>query len=154
MIHGAVASSPPAPTPTAGAVRLADTIPLAILIVEDNKVNQMIILRFLGLMGYHADAAANGREAVAAVQERNYQLVYMDMQMPEMDGLEATREIRTRLAPERQPIIIALTANAMAGDRERCLAAGMNDFLTKPIKLQEIQESIKRFFGPKPGGAG
>ena len=154
VIHGSVPSSVTPPRTTAAvAVRLADTIPLAILIVEDNKVNQKILLRYLELMGYRADAAANGREAVQAVQDRNYQLVYMDMQMPEMDGLEATREIRTRLAPERQPIIIALTANTLAGDRERCLAAGMDDFLSKPVKLEEIQATIVRFFGPKPAGA-
>jgi CheY-like chemotaxis protein len=130
-------------------VRLADTIPLDILLVEDNPVNQKVALRYLERMGYRADAVANGLEGVQAVQNRKYHLVFMDMQMPEMDGLQATREIRVKLPKDRQPVIIALTANAMQGDRERCLESGMDDYITKPVKIDEIQAKISHFFGPK-----
>ena len=137
-----------ATTNTGIAVRLADTIPLDILLAEDNPVNQKIVLRFLDLMGYRVDAVGNGLEAVHALRERNYHLVFMDVQMPEMDGLQATHQIRTIISPERQPYIVALTANAMQGDRERCLAAGMNDYITKPVKIDDIQSVITRHFGP------
>jgi CheY-like chemotaxis protein len=83
------------------------------------------------------------------MRERNYRLVFMDVQMPEMDGLEATRQIRASSSPEHQPVIIALTANAMTGDRERCLEAGMNDYITKPVKIEELQSAISRHFGAK-----
>jgi len=142
-----------APMMAGVAVRLAETIPLEILLVEDNPVNQKVALRYLQRMGYRADAVANGLEAVHAMRERDYQLIFMDVQMPEMDGYAATREIRAKTAQNRQPIIIALTANAMQGDRERCLAAGMDDYITKPVKIEEIQVMISRFFGAKAGGA-
>ena len=142
------ASSPDATTNTGVAVRLADTIPIDILLVEDNPVNQKIALRYLELMGYLADAVGNGLEALHALRERNYHLVFMDVQMPEMDGFEATRQIRTIISPERQPVIIALTANALQGDRERCIEAGMNDYLAKPVKIDELQAAIARHFQP------
>jgi len=116
--------------------------------VEDNPVNQKVALRYLERMGYRADAVGNGLEAVHAMRERNYHLLFMDVQMPEMDGLEATRRIRAIISPERQPVIIALTANAMTGDRERCLDAGMNDYITKPVKIEELQAVIPRHFTP------
>ncbi|MDI1320497.1 MAG: response regulator, partial [bacterium] len=141
-----------APTPADPVARLADTIPLGILLVEDNPVNQKVALRDLDRMGYRADTAANGLEGVQAVRDHDYKLVFMDMQMPEMDGLQATREIRAKIAKERQPVIIALTANAMQGDRERCLAAGMDDYITKPVKIDDIQAVITRFFGPTSPG--
>ncbi|HEX7632483.1 MAG TPA: response regulator, partial [Lacunisphaera sp.] len=131
------------------AVRLADTIPLDILLVEDNPVNQKVALRYLERMGYHATTANNGLEGVLAMRQKDYHLILMDVQMPEMDGLEATRRIRDGLPPERQPIIVALTANAMQGDRERCLDAGMNDYITKPVKIDELQAAISRHFKPK-----
>jgi PAS domain S-box-containing protein len=142
-------SSPDATTNTGVAVRLADTIPIDILLVEDNPVNQKIALRYLELMGYRADAVGNGLEALHALRERNYHLVIMDVQMPEMDGFEATRQIRTIISPERQPVIIALTANALQGDRERCIEVGMNDYLTKPVKIDELQAAISRHFAPQ-----
>jgi PAS domain S-box-containing protein len=135
---------------TGTAVRLAESIPLSILLVEDNPVNQKVALGYLTRMGYQPDAVANGLEAVDAVQKRPFDLVFMDLQMPEMDGLAATAEIRRLLPKENQPIIVALTANAMPGDRERCLATGMNDHLAKPVKLDELQAVIQRFFGPNP----
>jgi len=131
-------------------LRLAESIPLEILLVEDNPVNQKVALGLLGRMGYKPAAAGNGVEAVAAAQGRRFDLVFMDLQMPEMDGLTAAREIRRLLPQERQPVILALTANAMAGDRELCLAAGMNDHLAKPVKADDLQAAIQRFFGPKP----
>ena len=134
---------------TGTAIRLAESIPLDILLVEDNPVNQKVAVGYLGRMGYKPDAVSNGLEAVAAVQKRKFDLVFMDLQMPEMDGITATAEIRRLLPKDAQPIILALTANAMSGDRERCIAAGMNDHLAKPVKIEELQGAIQRFFGAK-----
>jgi len=125
---------------------IAEEIPLNVLVAEDNAVNQKVALRFLERMGYHADAVGNGLEAVNAFKTRNYDLVLMDLQMPEMDGLEASRRIRRDLPSERQPKIIALTANAMQGDREICLDAGMDDYIPKPVKMHEIVAAIRRQF--------
>jgi PAS domain S-box-containing protein len=125
---------------------VAEEIPLSVLLAEDNPVNQKVALRFLERMGYTADAVANGLEAVNAFQHRSYDLVLMDLQMPEMDGLEASRRIRRTVPPERQPKIIALTANAMQGDREICLDAGMDDYISKPVKMHEIVAAIRRQF--------
>jgi CheY-like chemotaxis protein len=121
---------------------------LSILLVEDNLVNQKVALRMLEKLGYDADVAANGIEAIKALELRPYDLIFMDMQMPEMDGLTATREIRHQYpqAPEG-PVIIAMTANALKGDRERCLDAGMDDYISKPIKKENIREAILRWFG-------
>jgi PAS domain S-box-containing protein len=127
---------------------LATRLPLNILLVEDNPVNQKVALRFLERLGYRADAVANGIEAINAIGSHHYQLVFMDIQMPEMDGFEATRHIRKNLPTHRQPCIIALTANALQSDRDQCLASGMNDFITKPIKLNEITDVIRRHFDP------
>ncbi|MEY2881600.1 MAG: hypothetical protein RLZZ15_3980, partial [Verrucomicrobiota bacterium] len=104
---------------------------------------------FLDRLGYRATAVANGVEAVAAVKANAYDLVLMDLQMPEMDGLEASRRIRAEIPPERQPRIFALTANAMQGDRELCLAAGMDDYISKPVKMHEISAAIRRQFGKR-----
>uniref|UniRef100_UPI0040491F63 response regulator n=1 Tax=Cephaloticoccus sp. TaxID=1985742 RepID=UPI0040491F63 len=126
---------------------ISEEIPLDILLVEDNAVNQKVALRFLERMGYRADAVGNGIEAVTSVESRFFHLMLMDIQMPEMDGFEASRQIRRRLPADRQPKIIALTANAMQGDRELCLAAGMDDYISKPVKLHEIDAAIRRLFG-------
>ncbi len=125
---------------------VAEDIPLSVLLAEDNPVNQKVALRFLERMGYNADAVGNGLEAVNAFQNRNYDLVLMDLQMPEMDGLEASRRIRRTVPADRQPKIIALTANAMQGDREICLDAGMDDYISKPVKMHEIVAAIRRQF--------
>ena len=116
--------------------------PLRILLVEDNAVNQKLALRLLSLMGYQADVAGNGIEAVEAVERQEYDLVLMDVQMPEMDGLEATRRIRTR--PEHGPRIVAMTANALDGDREACFEAGMDDYLGKPIRVDELVTALAK----------
>jgi len=126
---------------------LAEEIPLSVLLVEDNPVNQKVALRFLEQLGYRADAVANGLEALASVSARDYQLVLMDLQMPEMDGFEASRQIRQMLPADRQPRIIALTANALQGDRQLCFAAGMDDYITKPIKSHDLAGAIRRQFG-------
>ncbi len=125
---------------------LGHDIPLDILLVEDNTVNQKVALRFLDRLGYRADAVANGIEAVNTLRHRKYHLVLMDLQMPEMDGFEASREIRQVVPTEHQPKIVALTANALQGDREQCLAAGMDDYITKPVKLLDIAQVIRRQF--------
>ena len=115
--------------------------PLRILLAEDNAVNQKLALRILEQMGYRADVASNGIEAVESIERQNYDVILMDVQMPEMDGLDATREIR-KLANASQPHIIAMTANALEGDREMCLAAGMNDYISKPIRVHELVEVL------------
>jgi len=120
---------------------MAKNHPLHILLAEDNAVNQKLALRLLQQMGYRADVASNGIEAVESVQRQAYDVVLMDVQMPEMDGLDATRTIR-KLQIEQQPRIVAMTANAMQGDREMCLAAGMNDYVSKPIRVAELSEAL------------
>ena len=139
--------------PTLDVTPLGETIPLSILLVEDNLVNQKVALRFLERLGYRADAVANGLESLRALEARPYDLVFMDLQMPEMDGFEASREIRNTLPADRQPRIIALTANALQGDREACLAAGMDDYITKPVKLPDIAASIQRQFAHRDPAA-
>ncbi|MEO6569063.1 MAG: response regulator, partial [Opitutaceae bacterium] len=126
---------------------LAEEFPLDVLLAEDNPVNQKVALRFLERLGYRADAVGNGLEVVTTLENRRYDLVLMDLQMPVMDGLEASREIRRRFAPDRQPKIIALTANAMQGDRELCIDAGMDDYVSKPVKLADVAAAIRRQFG-------
>jgi signal transduction histidine kinase/CheY-like chemotaxis protein len=122
---------------------LATRIPLHILLAEDNAVNQKLALRMLERMGYRADVVANGLEVIEALSRQHYDLIFMDVQMPEMDGLEATRAIRLSRTVTRQPHIVAMTANAMQGDREMCLAAGMNDYVSKPIQVKELQRAIE-----------
>ena len=141
---------PTAVIATPGVSLLATEIPLSVLLAEDNPVNQKVALRILERLGYNAVAVANGTEVLTALETRRYDLVLMDLQMPEMDGLEASRQIRRRLPASRQPKIIALTANALHGDREICLEAGMDDYLSKPVKLHEIALLIRRQFAPRP----
>ena len=106
-------------------------------------MNQKLALRLFSLMGYEVDVAANGMEAVDAVERQDYDVVFMDVQMPEMDGLEATRQIRARFADDG-PRIVAMTANVMEGDREACLAAGMDDYVGKPIRVHELLAAVDR----------
>ena len=120
-----------------------------ILLVEDNAVNQLVGLTMLKKLGYRADLAANGEEAVAALQKRRYDLVLMDIQMPGMDGYEATQVIRDPASPviDHHLPIIAMTANVLPGDREACLLSGMNDFISKPIRSAELSATIERWLG-------
>ncbi len=110
--------------------------PLRILIAEDDRVNQKLAMRVLSKLGYNPDIAENGKEVLETVSQSKYDVVLMDVQMPEMDGLEATRMIRLCLTT--QPIIIAMTANAMQGDREECINAGMDDYISKPVNIEEL----------------
>ena len=140
------ARQPTAPAAAAGRPALdpgmATRRPLRILLAEDNAVNQKLALRLLSQMGYRADVAANGIETIQAVVRQPYDVILMDVQMPEMDGLEATRQICARWAVGARPRIVAMTANAMRGDREMCLEAGMDDYLSKPIRLEELVAAL------------
>jgi CheY-like chemotaxis protein len=124
--------------------RIANQFPLRILLVEDNVVNQRVASHILEQFGYRRDLAANGLEALQAIERQSYDVVLMDMQMPEMDGIEATREIRRRFPTTNGPQIIALTANAHDDDREKCLACGMDDYLSKPLRPADIEEKLRR----------
>ncbi len=125
--------------------------PLRILLAEDNVVNQKLALRLLQLLGYRADLAANGAEAIGSVERQTYDVVLMDVQMPEMDGLEASRRITAQWAAAQRPRIVAMTANAMQGDREMCLAAGMDDYLTKPIRVDQLVEALEQVVARQGG---
>jgi len=118
--------------------------PLRILLAEDNVVNQKLAMRLLQQMGYRADLASNGIEAIECVARQTYDVVLMDVQMPEMDGLEASRQITARWPAAQRPRIVAMTANAMQGDREMCIAAGMDDYVTKPIRVDALVAALSQ----------
>jgi CheY-like chemotaxis protein len=122
-------------------------------VAEDHPVNRQVMLGLLQHLGYHADLAANGLEALEALKRQPYDLVLMDVQMPEMDGLKATRRIRRLLPGGCQPRIVAMTAHAMAGDRERCLAGGMDGYLSKPVQISELAAALAELEAG-PAGAG
>ncbi|MBM3557070.1 MAG: response regulator [Alphaproteobacteria bacterium] len=117
---------------------------LRVLLAEDNPVNQHVALAMLRRLGHQVDLVGNGREAVVALTRDTYDVVFMDLQMPEMDGLQATREIRKLSGPAAKTTIIAMTANAMQGDREACLAVGMDDYLAKPIVREDLVAALNR----------
>src|SRR6202022_3268825 len=123
---------------------MAARLPLNILVAEDNIVNQKVAMGLLRQFGYQTDLVVSGKEAVEAVERQRYDLLFMDIQMPDMDGLEATRVICSRMSPSERPYIVAMTANAMKEDRELFLAAGMDDYLSKPIRPEEVKAAIER----------
>ncbi|HYV26500.1 MAG TPA: response regulator, partial [Candidatus Eisenbacteria bacterium] len=152
VVSGSIPATPkPAPTAKLDP-KLATRLPLRVLLCDDNPINQKVAMRLLQQMGYRADLAANGVEALAALDERPYDMIFMDVMMPEMGGLEATKKIRDRQQkPSEFPnyktpiIIVAMTANAMQGDREKCIGAGMDDYLAKPVRLEDIRGVIERW---------
>ncbi|MEM9485576.1 MAG: response regulator, partial [Cyanobacteria bacterium P01_F01_bin.116] len=123
---------------------LAQQHPLRILVAEDNLVNQQLIQRWLGKMGYRPDLVGNGYEAIDALKRQTYDVILMDVHMPEMDGLTATAKICKHWPETERPHIIALTANAMKGDRDRCLAAGMNNYISKPIHVPDLVVALRQ----------
>jgi CheY-like chemotaxis protein/HPt (histidine-containing phosphotransfer) domain-containing protein/anti-sigma regulatory factor (Ser/Thr protein kinase) len=127
---------------------------LRILLAEDNPMNQKVALRLLERLGYSADVATNGLEAIEALERRPYDVVLMDVQMPHLDGLDATRQICERWPEESRPHIVAMTANALPEDREACFAAGMNDYVAKPIRAEELAAALKRVKPLTNGDAG
>jgi signal transduction histidine kinase/CheY-like chemotaxis protein len=144
------ATAPPrlaADGPGLASPRLSDELPLRILLAEDNSINQRVVLLMLERMGYVADVAGNGLEALEALRRQPYDLILMDVQMPGMDGLAATRHIRADFPPDRQPRIVAITANVLREQRDECLAAGMDDFVQKPVGLAELRAALLRCGG-------
>jgi CheY-like chemotaxis protein/HPt (histidine-containing phosphotransfer) domain-containing protein len=153
-VFGAAPPDAQASAPREGSVeQLAERIPLRILVAEDNVFNQQLALLLLKKLGYRAEVTGNGLEALQALERESYDVVLMDVQMPEMDGLEATRRIHRRWPGGSRPYIIAATANAMREEREACLAAGMDDYLSKPIRIEELAAALSRcrpHLSPRP----
>jgi CheY-like chemotaxis protein len=152
VLSGSKPAAPIAPVSAKLDATLASRLPLRVLVCDDNVINQKVAIRLLHQMGYRADVAANGLEALEALDRQPYDLIFMDVMMPEMDGLEATRQIRARLKqPSQFPkyksamIIVAMTASAMQGDREKCLAAGMDDYVSKPVRLEDVRTIVERW---------
>ena len=134
-------------------IRLGDRLPLRILLAEDNPINQRVAVKILERLGYRADVVATGLEVLSALERQPYDLIFMDVQMPEMDGLEATRQLRKRPGIH-QPRVVALTANATLDDRARCLAAGMDDYASKPMQVNRLQDIITRWGNLRHNGGG
>jgi signal transduction histidine kinase/HPt (histidine-containing phosphotransfer) domain-containing protein len=136
-----------APTAPALDPHLAVRLPLRLLLADDNPINQKVGLSVLHKLGYRADLANNGLEVLKALEQKAYDILFLDVQMPEMDGLEAARQICRRWPSDRRPRIVAMTGNALMGDREKCLAAGMDDYISKPVRVGELQVALERW-GP------
>ncbi len=134
---------------------LASRLPLRLLLADDNAVNQKVAGMLLLRLGYRADVAANGVEVLRALQSKTYDLIFLDVQMPEMDGYETARRVTAlwAAAPAARPRMIAMTGNAMQGDRERCLEAGMDDYISKPVRVDELRDMLERWGAPQPTGA-
>lgn len=119
--------------------------PLNVLLAEDDPANQRVTLIMLKRLGYNADAVNNGQQVLKAFEKRMYDLVLMDIVMPKMDGFEATKEIRKRYPSSKKPIIIALTAYVLPDGREKCIEAGMNDYIAKPVRMSELADAIGKY---------
>jgi CheY-like chemotaxis protein len=152
VVSGAKTQTKKAPLPSKLDPAMAQRTPLRVLVCDDNVINQKVGIRLLQQMGYKPDLAANGVQALTALDRQPYDLIFMDVQMPEMDGLEATRVIRERQKKGKQHpnykssiIIVAMTANAMTGDREKCLSSGMDDYLSKPVRPEDIRTIVERW---------
>ena len=144
LVGQPVPVSPVSERPELINLRLAQHLPLRILLAEDNVVNQKVGLLLLQRLGYRADVVSNGLEVLEALRRQPYDVVLMDVQMPQLDGLAATQRICQEWSPPQRPRLIALTANAMQGDREMCLSAGMNDYISKPLRLQELARALSQ----------
>jgi len=121
---------------------LSKSFPIKILVAEDNIINQKLILKILSQLGYKADVVGNGIEVIETLKRQRYDLILMDIQMPEMDGLEATRYINANWKSDEKPTIVAMTANVMHGDKDKCINAGMDDYLGKPVLIEDVQKII------------
>ena len=128
-------------------VSFARRLPLRLLLADDNPINQKVGLSVLNKLGYRADVAHNGAEVLQALENKAYDLLFLDVQMPEMDGLECARRICQRWTRDKRPVVVAMTGNALMGDREKCLAAGMDDYISKPVRIAELQAALERW-GP------
>ena len=122
--------------------KLIEQFPLKILVAEDNQINRKLVTSLLSRMGFKVDSVINGLEALEMVKRMDFDIVLMDIQMPEMTGIEATIKIREEVAVDRQPLIIALTANVMAEDKENCIKSGMVDYMPKPVDFTLLQEML------------
>jgi len=152
VISGAAPAAEKKPVVVKLDPKLAERLPLRVLLCDDNAINQKVATRLLQQMGYQPDLAVNGIEAVTATENIKYDMIFMDVQMPEMDGLEATRIIRERQQDksrhpnyDNQLIIVAMTASAMPGDRDKCISAGMDDYLAKPVRPEDIRSVVERW---------
>jgi CheY-like chemotaxis protein len=145
--------APSAPVDRGAEPDSSETVPLRILLAEDHLLNQRVALRMLERLGYRADVAENGRQVLERLAQASYDVVLMDVQMPEMNGLDASRAICARWPASERPRIIAMTAEAMEGDREMCLAAGMDDYIVKPVSLEQLRRALgeSRPLPPRPG---
>jgi CheY-like chemotaxis protein/HPt (histidine-containing phosphotransfer) domain-containing protein len=123
----------------------ARRLPLRLLLADDNPINQKVGLSVLNKLGYRADIAHNGLEVLKALEQKVYDILFLDVQMPQMDGLEAARRICERWPLEKRPRIVAMTGNALMGDREKCLEAGMDDYISKPVRIGDLQAALERW---------
>ncbi|MNI39923.1 Aerobic respiration control sensor protein ArcB [compost metagenome] len=143
------ASGMPLGAPQTGSGRIGRA--LRILVAEDNEINQLVLRKILEKHGYSVAVAADGLQVMQMSGSEDYDLIFMDVQMPKMNGLEATKTIRQTFPPHRQPVIIAVTANALKGDRELCLEAGMDEYISKPLRSEAVTNLIEKFFGDAGG---